>query len=313
MATEWFYRNGSKQVGPVSAKQIRALAEEGTIAPDTPLRKASDEKWIRANRLKGLFDGVEQSSEPQPTTSPISETASSVSAAVGSAASAVGGAVSGFLARRKEKKAESVEAHGGETPGWFDNLTRDNQPPTVVAKVVEKLQGILMEGEDLVYVAVQNKPVVNVMPDCVALTTKRFIFYRTKVLGRVDFEDYVWRELQDARLSEDVVGSTFSVSTAAGEKLSMSYLPKQQARAIYRIAQEQEERALDERRRRHLEESRAAAGGVVLGVQAPPSQQPGTEADDPVQKLQQLKQMADAGLISEAEYEAKKADILSRM
>ena len=35
--------------------------------------------------------------------------------------------------------------------------------------------------------------------------------------------------------------------------------------------------------------------------------------DDPVQKLKQLKEMADAGLISAGEYEAKRQAILARM
>ena len=38
-----------------------------------------------------------------------------------------------------------------------------------------------------------------------------------------------------------------------------------------------------------------------------------TNSDDPMEKLKKLKSMADAGLISAAEYDAKKAEILSRM
>jgi hypothetical protein len=36
-------------------------------------------------------------------------------------------------------------------------------------------------------------------------------------------------------------------------------------------------------------------------------------ADDPLQKMRQLKEMLDAGLISESEFNTKKADLLSRM
>jgi hypothetical protein len=155
------------------------------------------------------------------------------------------------------------------------------------------------------------------MPDCIALTDKRFIFYRPKVLGRVDFEDYVWRELHDATLSEDIIGSTFTVKTAAGKKLSMGYLPKSQARAVYRIVQGIEEKSLEERRNRLLEEKRAAAGGVVvqtnLAAPAPPNEPVVVENTDPMQKLRDLKNMVDEGLISAADYEKKKAEILSRM
>ena len=36
-------------------------------------------------------------------------------------------------------------------------------------------------------------------------------------------------------------------------------------------------------------------------------------ADDPLQKMKQLKGMLDAGLITESEYNTKKADLLSKM
>ena len=35
--------------------------------------------------------------------------------------------------------------------------------------------------------------------------------------------------------------------------------------------------------------------------------------EDPAEKLKKLKEMKDSGLINDAEYEAKKAEILSRM
>ena len=59
MAAEWFYRQGAEQFGPCSGHVIRALAKDGAIVPTTPIRKADDAKWIKAVRIKGLFDAVE--------------------------------------------------------------------------------------------------------------------------------------------------------------------------------------------------------------------------------------------------------------
>lgn len=324
MASQWFYRIGSDEIGPVNSADVRSLAKDGTIEPSTPVRKADGEKWIKAGRIKGLFDGVQQQPEEEevdPLIAMTSQAASSVASATNSAVSAVGGAVSGWLERRKEKQSgKTANPQPSEpdeaTPAWLRNFTLDDQPQEVVAKVIEKVRQILIKDEELTYVAVQNKPVVNWMPDCIALTDKRFIFYRPKMLGRIDFEDYVWRELFDARLSEDIIGSTFIVTTAAGKKLSMNYLPKSQARAVYRIAQGIEERSLEERRIRDLEEKRAAAGGVTVQAslpQAVPSAPTPVENSDPMQKLRDLKSMADEGLVSAEEFEAKKAEILSRM
>lgn len=261
----------------------------------------------------------ESEQSPDPLVAMASTAATSIVSATGNAASIVGGAIGGLFKRteKPEEKNAIVVQNDKLDSGWLSTLTRDNQSPDIVRAVADKVNTILMSGEELAYIAVQNKPVLNLAPDCIALTNKRFIFYRPKLLGRVDFEDYVWRELHDAKLSENMIGSTIRILAANGKTLSMDYLPKSQARAVYRIAQEMEERSLQERRDRLLEEKRAAAGGVTVQTNvAVPAQHPQpitTTADDPVQKLQKLKTMLDADLITQAEYDAKKAEILSSM
>jgi hypothetical protein len=194
----------------------------------------------------------------------------------------------------------------------------EDQDPRVVEDLVPKVSQILMAGEELKYIAIQKKPIVTLAPDCVVITNRRFIFYRVSLLGRKSFDDYVWRDLLDATLQEGLLGATFSAKIAGGRRLTIDYLPKSQARQVYRFAQEMEEKALEERRQRDLEAKRAAAGGVV--IQGLPqlsmpqgAQAPAAPVDDPVQRLKRLKEMLDAGLITSQEFEAKKADILSRM
>ena len=110
------------------------------------------------------------------------------------------------------------------------------------------------------------------------------------------------------------MGATISVLTASGNHLAIDYLPKPQARQIYRLVQEQEEKALEERRQRSLEESRAAAGGVVVqSAVGAPAAPPTTQTDDPVATLQKLKTMLDAELITAEEYEKKKLEIVAQM
>jgi hypothetical protein len=193
----------------------------------------------------------------------------------------------------------------------------EEQDPAVVEQVLTRVQQILTSGEEVSYIAVQKKPMVNITPECVVLTNKRFILYKPKLLGGANFEDYIWRDLKDVQLTEGLMGSTLSLQTVAGKVVAVEYLPKAQARRLYGVAQEMEERVHEERRSRELEDKRAASGGVVLhGAAAPaaPSQPASVPpSDDPVQKLQKLKAMADAGLITPSEYETKKAEILSRL
>lgn len=193
----------------------------------------------------------------------------------------------------------------------------DEQDPAITEQVFTKVSQLLTQGEEIAYIAVQ-KPIVALTPDSVVLTNKRFILYRPKLLGRVDFHDHIWRDLSDAKLDEGVIMSTFSITNTSGEVLMMDSLPKTQARKVYAYAQQMEEFVREERRIRDMEEKRAAAGGISIGGMAglganvaPQAAPPPKE--DPVQALGKLKQLLDGGLISQQEYDAKKSEILSRM
>ena len=189
-------------------------------------------------------------------------------------------------------------------------LMNEEQDPGVVEAVHEKFSGILTTDEEVLYIAVQKKPVVNVSPDSILLTTRRMVICRPKILSGFEFEDYLWRDIGDVHLKEGLIGATLTVTTVAGKQLIIDYLPKAQARRAYSISQEMEEKVLEERRRRDLEDKRAAAGGVVL-QQA--SGVTGTAKEDPLQVLTKLKQLLDAGLITQTEYDSKKTEVLSRM
>lgn len=212
----------------------------------------------------------------------------------------------------------------------------EEQDPAAIEKVADKLSGIIMNGETVDYIAVQKKPAVNISPDCVALTNRRIIFCRPKNLGfSMDFNDYVWKDIIDAKLKEELLGAIFSINTTKGSDC-IDYLPKAQARRLYALAQEQEEIQRELRRQMELEEKRAAAGGIHIQNHNPDtsekisSEDPKpTEESTPIPQativveekkedeitaaLLKLKNLFDSQLISRDEYEAKKADILTRL
>ena len=198
----------------------------------------------------------------------------------------------------------------------------EDQDPKAVAKVYDRVSGILTRGERITYIAVQDKPLIDLTPVCVVLTNRRFIVYQPQLLGRAEFTDYIWRDLEHVSLKEDVIGATLTLEPVEGETLSVEYIPKPQARRVYALAQEQEEEVREERRRRDLEERRAAAGGIMLG-QVPPvtvasggpvaAESAPAETADRLERLRELKEMLDAGLITQEEYDAKKQQILAEM
>ncbi len=193
------------------------------------------------------------------------------------------------------------------------SFTNEDQDPKVVDRVCSKVKDILTRDEKILYVAVQKKPIATIAPDSVVLTNRRFICFRPKILGRVTFDDYHWRDLSDAQLREDLLGATLSMRTVQGHRVAVSYLPKAQARRLYAYAQEMEEKVREERRTRALEEKRAAAGGVILGGTEAAGHLLKTEEPDPVQRLKKLKEMLDAGLMTQSEFDGKRAEIIAKM
>jgi len=192
----------------------------------------------------------------------------------------------------------------------------EEQDPKSVEKIIEKVTDLLTNGETLEYIAVQNKPAINISPDSIVLTNKRIIFFRSKSFGLVtDFQDYLWKDVGESHISEAILGSTFRMTAVSGFVETIDYIPKSQARKLYQYAQAKEEEMTEYRREKELEDKRAVAGGITLNTKTEEAQEPKPQipAEDPMQTLMKLKAYLDNDLISAEDYETKKKEILARM
>lgn len=189
----------------------------------------------------------------------------------------------------------------------------EKQNPKAVEKALRKLSELLTRNETIEYIAVQKKPMLNMSPDCIALTNRRIIFCMPKSFGlSMNFEDLMWKDVADCHIKEGIMGATFTAVTVRRRRHYMEYLPKAQARLLYRYAQEREEEMTEYRRQRELENARAAAGGVV--VQTNESKKESAEQkDDLLENLKKLKQLLENDLISKEEFDSKKSEILNRI
>mgnify|MGYP000591362744 FL=1 len=195
-------------------------------------------------------------------------------------------------------------------------LVTEEQDPKVIEKVLPKVQAYCTSNEEVQYIAVQKKTIgVNFSPDCIALTNKRIILIRPKSFGlSLDFKDFSWMNVADVHMKEGVFAATITIKTTSGQSDSMEDIPKAQARRLYRFAQEMEETKKEERRQRDLEDKRAiAGGGITINTPSHQPQATATPVEDPMEKLTKLKSMLDMGILTQAEFDAKKADILSKM
>lgn len=314
MAKQLFTKTDRGYSGPHTSAEIREMAMNGTLLP-SDLISFDREKWGAASSLKGLeFPEPVPEAPKTDLTKGAAKLGKSMMSKLAGAAEVMSTTVSKIQTVREESKQEQALVQT-ERRSAIQRFLSEEQDPKIIEATVPRILQFLTSQEELLYIAVQKKPVANIAPDCVALTSRRIIFFTIKLLGQLSFNDHLWRNVANATVKEGILGSTFSATVTNGQYMSVDYLPKAQARMLYRHAQEMEEQAFEERRTRKMEEARAAAGGVVVqnAFVPPEHSKPAHPADDPVESLKRLKAMLEADLITPDEFSAKKADILKRM
>jgi hypothetical protein len=218
----------------------------------------------------------------------------------------------------------------------IEKFLNDQQDPKAIEKVYSRLQELLPPGEETLYMAVQKKPVVNLLPDCVVVTNRRVLFFTPANLGlSIKFVDFIWKDIADVSMKEEIIGAVFTIKTTQGAEMGVDYLPKVQARKLYQFSQECRE---NERKREELQKiqntpvqpvektveqlfaPRPAPVEAPARFEAPtPPQAPPAPMAEPVKadeltdKLKKLKMLFDNGLISQEEYNTKKLELLSEL
>jgi hypothetical protein len=183
------------------------------------------------------------------------------------------------------------------------------------------LKSILTEGEQIVAVAPQNTIHSPLKKDAAVVTTRRLILHRARLLGRLELEDFLWQDVTEVRVSLQMLGATISVTAKRVERdgqvqtrsATIEGLEKAAALRLYAEAQRFEEEWREKNRVRRMEEERARAGGVHLhGAAAGGVAVPGPPAAIEG-RLAKLKELRDKGLISDAEYESRKGQIIAEL
>ncbi len=199
-----------------------------------------------------------------------------------------------------------------------------NSPPPVddagLDAPLAQLRTVLIPGEALEAVAIQRRIfALTHRRLLVAATSGRLVVLTRRLLGGFDVATIRWQDLEeitlrvgtfaaDLELRASKATDLASLASPGSSQVQLRGLRKQQAQAVYRICQGQDQAWREKRRIRELEELRARSGGIQVGS-APATQAVG--GADAVQRLQEARQLLEAKLITDAEYEAIKAKIVS--
>ncbi|MEJ7557412.1 MAG: PH domain-containing protein [Pedobacter sp.] len=206
---------------------------------------------------------------------------------------------------------------------FIDKFLSDEQDPKAVERVLGKLNDMLGSNEELIYIAVQKKPAVNLLPDCIAVSNRRIFYCEPGNFGiTMNFKDISWKSIKEVSFKEELFGSKFICVPQQGENIATEYIPKVQARKLYQIANEQLESFKEQQKQTEREEKLEVVEESVSFYTPPeivaaptPSPAPAVEEpeDEATLKLRKLKTLFDKQLITQEEYDAKKANILDTL
>ena len=223
----------------------------------------------------------------------------------------------------------------------IEPFINEEQDPKTAEKVLGKISDMLTPGEQVVYLAVQKKPAVTLIPDSIVVTDKRLVFCKPGNLGlTTNFEIYSWRDIKEVSFKEEFFGAKFTAVPLSGENLTVDYIPKVQARKLFQYCNQQLEKDRELQRERALEKEKFSRPPLneietkpvienslpesfegpsvpvqpsVQDVYVPFEEVAKSPEDELTQKLQKLRGLYEKQLITQEEYEAKKADILSQL
>jgi hypothetical protein len=204
----------------------------------------------------------------------------------------------------------------------------DNRPEPGIdpglESVFNTLRGLLTAGETLEAWAVQHRLfALTHRRACIAATSGRFISLNRRLLGGYESADIRWQDLKETRISAGILAADLTLVAQSSSDLNIGSevnrvwtfagLCKDQAQSMYRICQQHDQVWREKRRIRELEELRAKSGGVQIG--GAPSSYSGTDPagaeSEPARRLRQARDMLDAKLITDSEFESIKARIVS--
>jgi len=186
---------------------------------------------------------------------------------------------------------------------------------------LSQLRAVLIPGEALEACALQLRLfALTHRRLLIAATSGRLIVLRRKLLGGYDVTTIRWQDLEEVTLRVGMLSSDLalragratdlaSLGTQGSQRVELGGLRKEQGQAVYRICQSQDQAWREKRRVRELEELRARSGGIQVSAAQSTAGLGGD--DDALRRLQEAKKLLDSKLITDAEYEAIKAKIVS--
>lgn len=121
----------------------------------------------------------------------------------------------------------------------ISHFVDDGQDHGKVAEVFREISELLAAGEDIYYIAVQEKTgLLSKAKACVILTNKRLFVLHEK-RGGFELESHQWTAVSNTLMKDEGKGmATFSVLLGHEKRLDVPHLPNAQVHRLFQLSQE---------------------------------------------------------------------------
>jgi hypothetical protein len=162
----------------------------------------------------------------------------------------------------------------------------------MVRRELRKLPSILGEGEQALNLA---RGEYDGKEGLLAVTDRRVLFLEEGMI-RHRLEDFPYDKISSVQTKTGMRSGELTIFVSGNKATVKDVHPKQRAPEIGDYVRQ-----------------RIASGPTQAPAAAAPQAAPGTPTESPMEQLKKLAELRDAGIVSEEEFEAKKAELLSRM
>jgi hypothetical protein len=190
---------------------------------------------------------------------------------------------------------------------------------------LRRILPLLTPNERVLGYALQIWLVAPLRRDIVVVTNRRMLLFQIKFFGRMAFDDFHWQDVDDVGITTQCLSATITVAgrkCQSGERVptatQMRGIAKLPAQHLYALAQEIEEKWREKNRVRDMEVKRAESGGTVIDASAKlfsdrSPNMPSSAVRSVKERLAELKEFYEGDLITAAEYEARKAQVIGEI
>lgn len=180
----------------------------------------------------------------------------------------------------------------------------------------------LYPGEQISY-SLKKKIRLEAKPKYLVVTDRRVMYLDQKILGRYDLKDIPYEKLEQVSFHKEPVASEFVLKTEEGGIINLTWMEREEATSALNAIRDSLNAIAVEP---VSIQTKKGLLGVDLLLTKPPElvsrtlpltrviegRKAKTE-EEPAEKLKKLKELFDAGIINEQEYEEKRKKLLEQL